>query len=194
MVQRSFYHDLMSDTKSRIARNLDAQFAEMGFAAPGVDALRSGADVSLRTLYKYFPSREAMVVGALEYRNEIYLDWISGGPDAGQDHILHVFERLGAWLEKGANNGCLFLNALAAHPDVPGVREMAETHKNCVRDMFADRLRHVAPETDIDDLAEVLLTIHEGQTDTAMTRDPETATRAALRLARALLTAEGIPQ
>ena len=74
----------MNDTKSRIARNLDAQFAEMGFAAPGVDALRDGADVSLRTLYKYFPSREAMVVGALEYRNEIYLDWISGGPDAGR--------------------------------------------------------------------------------------------------------------
>jgi len=184
----------MTDTRTRIARNLDAQFAEMGLAAPGVGTLRGSADVALRTLYKYCPSGEAMVVGALEYRNEIYLDWISGGPDAGQDHILHVFERLGAWLEKGANNGCLFLNALAAHPDVPGVREMAETHKNCVRDMFANRLRQIAPDTDIDDLAEVLLTIHEGQTDTAMTRDPETATRAALRLARALLTAEGIPQ
>ncbi|WP_371824730.1 TetR/AcrR family transcriptional regulator [Paracoccus sp. MA] len=70
----------MRSTKLRIARNLDRQFAEMGFATQGVEALREGADVSLRTLYKYFPSREEMVVGALEYRDAAYFDWISGGP------------------------------------------------------------------------------------------------------------------
>ncbi|WP_367180608.1 TetR family transcriptional regulator [uncultured Ruegeria sp.] len=48
----------------------------MGFAGPGVEALRAGADVSLRTLYKYFPSREAMVVGALRHRDRVYTGWI----------------------------------------------------------------------------------------------------------------------
>ncbi len=184
----------MQDTKARIAQNLDAQFAEMGFAIPGVDALRQGADVSLRTLYKYYPSREAMITGALEYRNEVYLSWISGGPPSGQAHILHIFHRLGEWLIKGANNGCLFLNALAAYPEVSSVRQMAEHHKECVRAEFARRLHHVAPTVDANALAETLLIIHEGQTDTAMTRDPNTATDAALRLARALLIAEGIPE
>lgn len=37
-----------------------------------------------------------------------------------------------------------------------------------------------------------VLAIHEGQTDTVMVRGPQVAKRAALRLARALLTAEGI--
>ena len=55
----------MATRKEKIAGDLDRQFAEMGFAEQGVEALRAGADVSLRTLYKYFPSREAMVVGAL---------------------------------------------------------------------------------------------------------------------------------
>ena len=186
----------MEDVKAKIARNLDAQFAEAGFALPGVKALSEGAEVSLRTLYKYYPSREAMVEGALAYRNQVYLDWISGGPEGGQGYVLHVFERLGDWLREGANSGCLFLNALAAYPESAGVREMAERHKACVRDEFARRLRRIAPaaksQAEIGDLAESLLTIHEGQTDTAVTRDPETATRAALRLARALLTAEGI--
>ena len=184
----------MEDTKQRIARNLDAQFAAMGFAMPGVDSLRERADVSPRTLYKYYPSREAMVVGALEHRNQVYLDWIAGGPMSGQGHILHIYERLGTWLLDGANNGCLFLNALAAYPDTPGVRRMAEHHKECVRVEFARRLKNIAPKTDIGDLSESLLTIHEGQTDTAMTRSPQIATRAALRLARALLSAEGIPE
>ena len=37
-----------------------------------------------------------------------------------------------------------------------------------------------------------VLAIHEGQTDTAMVRGQQVAKRAALRLARALLTAERI--
>ena len=91
----------MEDTKTRIAHNLDAQFAKMGFTVPGVDVLHESADVSLRTLYKYYPSREAMVEGALEYRNEIYLDWISGGPETGHRHVLHIYERLRVWLVSG---------------------------------------------------------------------------------------------
>jgi len=183
---------LMEQTKDKIARNLDAQFAAMGFAAPGVDALREGADVSLRTLYKYYPSRDAMVVGALEHRNEAYLKWISNGPEEGAAHILHVFEMLGEWLDTVANSGCLFLNALAAYPDDSKVRGIAEHHKECVRQVFVERLCRIAPDTDHDGLSEALLTIHEGQTDTAMTRGPEVATRAALRLVRALLQSEGI--
>ena len=40
--------------------------------------------------------------------------------------------------------------------------------------------------------SKTVLAIHEGQTDTAMVRGPQVAKRVALRLARALLTAEGI--
>lgn len=182
----------MEETKQKIARNLDAQFAAMGFAAPGVDALREGADVSLRTLYKYYPSREAMVAGALEHRNDVYLEWIAGGPEGTPEHTLHVFEKLGEWLGNVANTGCLFLNALAAYPEDDTVRAIAEHHKDCVRREFAARLEHIAPDSDIAELSEALLTIHEGQTDTAMVRGPEVATKSALRLARALLKNEGL--
>ena len=40
--------------------------------------------------------------------------------------------------------------------------------------------------------SKTVLAIHEGQTDTAMVRGPKVAKCAALRLSRALLTAEGI--
>ena len=39
-----------------------------------------------------------------------------------------------------------------------------------------------------------VLAIHEWQTDTAMVQGPQVAKRAALRLAHALLTAEGITE
>lgn len=183
----------MLDTKAKIARNLDTQFAKMGFAQPGVDALRDGAEVSLRTLYKYYPSREAMVAGALEYRNRIYLDWIAGGPGSGHAHVLHIYDRLNDWLVAGANTGCLFLNALAAYPDAGDVRAMANHHKDCVRQAFADRLHTIAPDIDIPILSESLLTIHEGQTDMSILRGPKVAHDTALMLARALLNSVGIP-
>ncbi|WP_166417161.1 TetR/AcrR family transcriptional regulator [Cochlodiniinecator piscidefendens] len=182
----------MDDTKTRIARNLDTQFASMGFAAPGVDSLRDGADVSLRTLYKYYPSRDAMVVGALEHRNTAYLDWISGGPETGIEHVLHIFNQLGAWLENVANTGCLFINALAAYPNDPEIRAVAERHKDAVRQVFADRVEKISPASDITMLAEALLSIHEGQTNMAMIRGAEAAQITALHLAQTLLQNEGI--
>ncbi|MHA6804737.1 hypothetical protein [Salinifilum ghardaiensis] len=48
----------MTDTRERIASDLERSFAERGFAEQGVGDLRAEADVSLRTLYEYSSSRE----------------------------------------------------------------------------------------------------------------------------------------
>ncbi|APG83404.1 transcriptional regulator, TetR family [Sinorhizobium americanum CCGM7] len=182
----------MATRKEKIASDLDRQFAELGFAEQGVEALRAGADVSLRTLYKYFPSREAMVVGALEYRDRTYFDWLAGGPDSGVEHVLHPIVRLGDWLREVANTGCLFLNALAEHPDSAAIREVVIDHKARLADEFRRRLRTIAPDKDVERLAETLFLLYEGMTQTARLHGRERATAAALRAARAALAAEGI--
>ncbi len=55
----------MRDTATKIAAGLERAFAARGFSEPCVDDLREAAGVSLRTLYKYTPSRDAMVRMAL---------------------------------------------------------------------------------------------------------------------------------
>lgn len=77
----------MTETQQKIVENLDRQFSEMGFATQGVEALREGANVSLHTLYKYFPSCEAMVIGALAAYPES--DAIRA---ASAEHKAHVRE------------------------------------------------------------------------------------------------------
>jgi AcrR family transcriptional regulator len=182
----------MMDTKQKIARNLDRQFAEMGFATQGVEALREGADVSLRTLYKYFPSREDMVVGALKYRDGIYFDWIAGGPGDGAEHALYPIARLGDWLEEVANTGCLFMNALAAYPESQAVRKAVLAHKSRLADVFRERLQKIAPDRETEHLVQSLFLLHEGLTEAARLQGPKRAMAAALRAARALLAAEGL--
>ena len=182
----------MSETKHRIAGDLERSFAEQGFAEQGVEALRAEADVSLRTLYKHFPSREAMIVGALEHRDATYSKWLAGGPEDGVGHVLHPRVRLGDWLGEVANTGCLFLNALAEYPDSAAIEAVVKDHKARLADEFRLRLQGVAPGRDTGHLAETLFLLHEGMTQAARLQGRERATEAAMRAARAALAAEGL--
>ena len=182
----------MTVTRQRIAGDLERSFAEQGFAKQGVEALRDGADVSLRTLYKYFPSREAMIVGALEYRDRSYFEWLAGGPEEGVAHVLHPLVRLGDWLAEVANTGCLFMNALAEYPDSEAIAAVVTAHKARLADDFRGRLRKVAPGRATGELAETLFLLHEGMTQSARLQGRQKATDAALRAARAALSAEDI--
>lgn len=180
------------DTKTRIAGDLERAFATLGFAEQGVEALRAEADVSLRTLYKHFPSREAMIVGALKHRDTAYADWISGGPDTGAAHVLHPMVRLGDWLGRVANTGCLFNNALAQYPDSVQIAQMVRDHKAWLAQEFPRRLAHVAPGRDTGTLGAVLFILHEGMTEVARLQGVGPAYSAAMDAARALLAAHGI--
>lgn len=182
----------MTSTKSRIATELERSFARQGFAEQGVEALRAEADVSLRTLYKHFPSREAMIIGALEHRDRTYFDWLAGGAAEGVDHVLHPLVRLGDWLGEVANTGCLFLNALAEYPESAAIAAVVKDHKARLADEFRLRLERVAPGRDTRDLAATLFLLHEGMTQAARLQGRERATEAAMRAARAALAAEDI--
>lgn len=182
----------MTDTKHRIASDLERSFAEAGFAEQGVEALRAQADVSLRTLYKHFPSREAMIIGALEHRDASYFEWLAGGPQTGAAHVLHPLVRLGDWLAEVANTGCLFLNAWAQYPESEAIAEVVRAHKAKLADEFRIRLERVAPGKATAHLAETLFLLHEGMTQAARLQGRERATEAAMRAAHAALAAEEI--
>jgi len=167
-----------TDTQTRIAAGLERAFAEGGFAEVGVDALREATQVSLRTLYKYFPSREAMVLAALEHRHERYLrhllDDLPADPAAALDAL---FDRGAEWMRNNAPQGCLFHGAVAAQPDSAPVLEMLTRHKRDLSDGMA-RATGLPGET--------LLLLHEGVTQCWRLMGAEAAERAKA-LARPLL-------
>lgn len=185
----------VQSTRDRIAAGLDRGFADHGFAGRSVDELRTWSGVSLRTLYKYFPSRESMVLGALEYRDRSYSNWIAGGPDAADDpvgHVLHPLVRLNDWLSAMANIGDFFLNARSEYPDSTAVAAAVTGHKGRVTDEFARRLRTVAPDRDTTCLVDTLFLLHEGITQTARLQGVPKAAATGMYAARTALAAEGI--
>ncbi|WP_305987971.1 TetR/AcrR family transcriptional regulator [Roseibium sp. MMSF_3544] len=128
----------MTDTKTRIAAGLERVFAENGFAEPNIDSLREAAGVSLRTLYKYMPSREEMVLSALEHRHGRYMDLVFSDMPADDAPILHVvFDRVARWMAEEAAHGCLFHAAVASAPHNERLRALLGRHKTEVAQKIA---------------------------------------------------------
>ncbi|WP_283646299.1 TetR/AcrR family transcriptional regulator [Marinovum algicola] len=169
----------MTDTMTRIASGLERAFASGGFAAPSVEDLRDAAGVSLRTLYKYTPSRVEMVRAALENRHRRYLarvfDDLPPAPEAALDEIL---TRIGGWMETEASHGCLFHAAVAADPGNADLRALLERHKTEVAARAAAATGLAGRETH-------LLLLFEGLTQTWPLRGAE-AVAAAGALAKTL--------
>ncbi|MEO9526990.1 TetR/AcrR family transcriptional regulator [Roseibium sp.] len=115
---------------TRIASGLERAFAEHGFAAPSVGHLRDAAGVSLRTLYKYTPSREEMVYAALEHRNRRYLEKVFGNLPADPGSALDaIFDRVGDWMRSETTRGCLFHAAVASAPQDDRLVDLLQSHK-----------------------------------------------------------------
>jgi len=120
----------MNEISIKIAAGLERAFAAQGFAAPSVEDLRDAAGVSLRTLYKYASSRDAMVRMALEHRHQRYLVHVYGDVTKSSSQPLsETLERVADWMRIEASHGCLFHSAVASAPGDPDLRELLEQHK-----------------------------------------------------------------
>jgi len=134
----------------KIAGGLERAFAARGFAEPSVEDLRDASGVSLRTLYKYAPSRDAMVLLALEHRHQRYLAHVFSDTDgSSQQNLDETFERVADWMRVEACHGCLFHSAVASAPNDATLRGLLEQHKSEVCKLAVAKSRTDINPTDL---------------------------------------------
>lgn len=115
------------DTPDRILMAAARLFHEQGFAATGVATICREAGVNSGSLYHFFPSKEALLLGVLTWYED-HLDPIVMGPieAAEGDPVERIF-RLLAWYRAGmvateCRMGCpvgnLALEVSDTHPEV----------------------------------------------------------------------------
>ncbi|QFT85522.1 Transcriptional regulator, TetR family [Halomonas sp. THAF12] len=142
--------------KDQIAARLEALFSQQGFATPSVPEIKEAAGVSMRTLYRHFPSKEAMVIGALDHRHARYLAFLTRDISCpGAEAITKLFQRLAQWMEHEAPHGCLSMSAFAAFPHNARVNDSVKRHKHEIRRLLATLSGREA-------LAGELFLLHEG--------------------------------
>lgn len=185
---------MRTSTRARLLDAADELFAAHGIVATPVDAVLAKARVSSATLYRGYPSKEALVADVLRRRHAAWIacwdDAVAAAPDAS-GRILAVFDALDDFRERPlGSRWCAFLGAAAEYADAPA--EVADAVR-LDGDALRDRLRALAIEAgiaDADALAERLLLVVTG--DLAMRlRDPRHTTEAARGVAALLVDAAG---
>lgn len=171
-------------------------FYREGFHATGVERLAAQAGVAKMTLYKYFDSKDDLILAALQRRDERFRAWFTAAVEARAtipgEKLLTLFDVLDEWIKSADFRGCMFINAAAEYSDTNHpVHRAAADHKNrllaYVRDLAA-----AAGAVDADGLAEGLNLLQQGAITLAYVAGQRDAARHARRAAAALLAQAGI--
>lgn len=121
-----------SPASDRVLSTAASLFYERDIHTVGVDAVVSASSVAKMTLYKHFPSKDALIVAALEQQGRQWREWFVAAVEAGaatpRERILVVFDILGHWFATEGFRGDATLNAAIElrgqdHPAWKVVRE-----------------------------------------------------------------------
>ncbi len=111
----------MQKTKEQqIIDTASALFSENGFYATGIDMILAHAKVSKRTLYKYFPSKNDLIVAVMDqYRDQFKRDMrvILARPKSPQDKVIAIFDYINIKFSKPKFCGCLVVSAVSEFAD-----------------------------------------------------------------------------
>lgn len=129
--------------QEKILHAASALFYSQGIRATGVDAIAKAANTTKMSLYKYFPSKDDLVLAFLRKRDEDFRAWFVDQVDAKADtpkaKLLAIFDVIGEWMAIPEFRGCAFINAAAEFPleDNP-VHQMSAEFYNHFRNYIAD--------------------------------------------------------
>ncbi len=153
-------------------------FGENGFFATGVDQIMKTAGVSKRTLYKYFPTKNQLIVAVLEYYQEGYkqhlVELLDVESKNSREKIALIFEDAMLWFNRVDFHGCLAVHAMS---EFSGKDDAVETscldfkhwELNILRELCSELVK---PEQ-LDELAYKLFVLLEGMSAIAQMQQTE---------------------
>lgn len=180
-----------TDTCARLLATTERLIYTSGIAATGMDRIVRESGVARKSVYRYFPTKEALVADALNTRDQRWMAWFAAASSAAMplaQRIRAMFDALDAWFRTPDFRGCAFINAAGESGDADGlVRQAAKAHKL----RLLQHLRQVADEAGLaplpaDELARQLLILIDGAITVALVSGDLAAAARAARIAAAL--------
>ncbi len=160
-----------SSPRDRLVATARRLFCQEGLRAVGIDRVLAESGVAKMTLYRYFGSKDELIVACLaEHEREYWELWEREAGDPGSTpggRILNVIHFIAKRTSDPAYQGCIFLNAAQSFPDkAHPAHDVAVKHKQSV----AARLLRLGKDAGARDprvLAQQLLLLINGTQATA---------------------------
>lgn len=174
--------DKLTPAGRRILETAASLFYRQGIHAVGVDAIAAQAEVTKKTIYACFGSKDQLVTAYLVERDQQWREFLTRLVDerggSPRDRVLGTFTALACWMDRDDFRGCGFVNALAEIPsaDHPA-HEVIIQQKKWMLGYFA-RLAEAAGAEDPEGVSKSLFLLYEGVTVAAATGFPEAAEHA----------------
>lgn len=168
--------DHIIETASRL-------FYRSGIRAVGMDLVIAEANIAKATLYRYFPTKEQLVVEYLQARSGRVLAAMEEAAAAGAypvKRVASLFRLLEQDAKSSEFRGCAFVLAVAEHEESEAIRTVARGHKDAVRRIFLDAISE-SRKSGAKRLSEQLALLYDGALSSILVyRNPQAARNAAL--------------
>lgn len=160
------------ETRQRILDAARRLFHEQGYHATGITTILREAEVNSGSLYHFFASKEAVLIGVLEWYVDLLQPEVMGPAEAAADDpVERVFALLagyrGMMLHTGCRMGCPIGNlALEVGDDVPEARRLIDLNfgnwARRVESWLVEAGDRLPASCDRARLAKFVLTVMEG--------------------------------
>ena len=170
----------MPDKRQELIETAIQLFAEHGFHATGIDRIAEVAQISKKTMYNYFRSKEELIVAALRHHDGMFRNYfmkaVKKAAVPPKDRLLAIFDVAQAWFSQHDFYGCLFINAIGEYSDRnAAIQSACAEYKRMMR-LFIQELAEDANIKDPEKLASSLAILLEGSIVTAQVSGlPDTA-------------------
>jgi AcrR family transcriptional regulator len=106
-----------TDARERILESAYDLFSHRGIRGVGIDEIVERAGVAKATLYRHFPSKDALALAFLEQREQ---RWTQGWVEAEsrqhgstpEEQLLAIFDTFDGWFRRKDFEACSFINVL----------------------------------------------------------------------------------
>lgn len=179
-------------TRKRILESAYRLFRRQGYARVSMDEIAAAAQLTKRTLYHHFRSKDDLLARVLEVQHglalqafQTFADRMSGTPDA---IVAAMFRELAVWADQPRWAGSGFTRLVIELADLPGhpARTIARRHKAELERLFSDLLGRagvVRPEL----LAREVWLLSEGVISLTLVHGNRGYTSAAMRASATLV-------
>lgn len=180
--------------RQRILETASEMFYREGIRAVGIDAIIARSGVAKMSLYRHFPSKDALVAAWLEDRNAFFWRrWDKAEASrAGEPHsqLQAILDMVAATASHPNWRGCPFLNTGTEfpRPDHPAGAVIL-AHKRAVKARLR-RLAEAAGARDPDLLAQQLQLLIDGAYAIGQSLGPDGPAKTVVSAGRALIAAQ----
>ena len=177
--------------KELIINKASELFCHYGIANTGIDQVVEHANISKKTLYSHFPTKEILIVGCLEYYSRIFrTNFINGvhlngkSPKEKLEAVFKVFE---TWFKDSSFAGCLFIKVLNEYPDTTSEMHKIAIHFKKEFKNFILELCQSAESKDPENLASEIMILTEGAIINSQIQNSPAPAKTALGILKKIL-------